>query len=447
MKNETIIKSTQEIGSSDLTRNSAIFCQSNLASLLISTKGKGLCIFLIGIWLALNSCNSDDGTSPVDNPPEPTGSILVKISTVGGDDDPDGYTLLVQGSPDKEVEANSELSIGNKRVGRYNVELTNISSHCAGTGTMSREVNVTANGTVTVEFEVDCKAILKDRIAYTKGLDNFTEFKYFSSKLDGSDEKVILDQVISFVGLRISPDGTKLTFTDRVVGTNMQQVFVMDADGQNVKMIPYIQTENPGLAAQFNSIWHPDGKKLTFRNASKTVTYDLETDERKELEFATGELFAAEEVFESGNKLLGIYFRNRPGEPSIRYLATVNTDGSELKFLKETTDLVFFNPRILNENKIVYFQRALTAGSFTETWQVNLDGSEDINISDKMGFAESDRLQSFTLSPDKSEFLFYVTNTSNSYFAKTKVNGTLQYITFPNLGLRRNPEWSLATKR
>jgi hypothetical protein len=296
----------------------------------------GILMLLFGIMLITNSCDNEDSTPPVTNEPDPTGTIVIKINTVGKDNDPDGYTLNVDGTAAREVGPNEEVTISNKKVGRYAVQLSSIASHCTGSGNMVREVNVTADGTVTVEFEVDCKAILRDRIAYNKGTVNFLDFRFYSSKLDGTDEKVILDKVIMSNKMSISPDGTRIAFSDRLEeGSIIQQVFVMDADGENVEMIPFEPSDTPGLTAQFFPVWHPDGKKLTFRNGFRTVTYDMETGNRSVLEFEQGEVFITNEVFDNGNKFLGTFIISKPGEPAVLKLATMNIDGSDVKILKE----------------------------------------------------------------------------------------------------------------
>lgn len=447
MKNQTYSVSRQWADLIDLAAVKFNFHGSSMDSCIQFIQKSRLFMLALCMTLALASCEEEQSTTrPVDNTPEPTGNILVKVTTVGGDDDPDGYTLTVQGISPVQVEPNGETPVNSQRVGRYQVELSGVASHCSTTGNLVREVNVTANGTATVEFEVSCKAILRDRIVYSKGLDNFTEFKIYSSKLDGTDERLILDQVGPVPSsVRISPDGTKISYSETAAGTSVSRVFVMDADGENIQMIPFIPSDNAGLTSQFNAVWHPDGKKLTFRNAAKTVTYDLETEVRSELEFGPGEFFSAEDVFDNGDKFLGVFFSSKPGEPSVRYLATMNSDGSDLKLLKESSNLLFTSSRISNGNSIVYFQR-LTTGSQNEVWQMNLDGTGDQKISDKMGFVSTDLLQSFSLSPDKSEFIVYLGRGLNFFFERTNVNGLNQSIGFPSPALRTHPVWSPITR-
>ncbi|TVP51447.1 MAG: hypothetical protein EA341_05365 [Mongoliibacter sp.] len=448
MKNPTK-SGLRQFSSSTKLHEKTVISSEIIPALLFSRIGnKTFLIFLVGTMLFLSSCDKEESTAPNTNDPEPTGNILVKISTLGADDDPDGYTLKVEGSAELNTDANGEYTIPNKRVGLYNVELTNISSHCTGNGNMLKEVTVAADGTTSVEFEVSCKAILRDRIVYSKGLDNFTEFKFHTSKLDGTNEKLLLDKVISFPNsIRISPDGTKLIFHDRIEENNSVQLFLMDANGDNLEMIPFEQNTNVGFMNQFNPVWHPDSKKITFRSGNKVVTYDLETAARVELELDNGESFSVNEILDNGNKFLGIYFINEVGEPAKRSIATMNSNGGDIKILKETTDYSFLAPRVVNGNTIVYMQRFNAPGFFLEPWMMNLDGTDDIQIKNKLGFSETDLPQSFTLSPDKTEMIFYIANGFNFYFGKTKINGNIQPINFENRALRIHPDWSAVTRK
>ncbi|GMQ28365.1 hypothetical protein [Algoriphagus confluentis] len=399
----------------------------------------------MGVLLVISCDNEDQNPAPPVNEPDPTGTIVVKINTVGKDDDPDGYNLIVEGSANRQVGPREEITISNKKVGRYSIELSGISNHCTGTGNMVREVNVPANGTATVEFEVDCKAILRDRLAYNKGTASFTEFKFYSSKLDGTDEKIILNKVIFSSQMRISPDGTKIAFSDRMEGTTIQQIFVMDADGENLEMIPFEPNENPAFTSQFLPVWHPDGKKLTFRNAARTVTYDLETGTRTVVQFEPNEVFIVNQVVENGSKFLGTYLTTRPGEPLTQRLATMNLDGSDLRFLKEGPSLLF-SGAVQNGNKITYIQREIGPVFVSDIWQMNTDGTEDRKINSSLGFSESEVLNTFTVSPDGSEFIFFVSSGPNSYLAKSKLSSTPQVINFSTSGVRNNPAWSPITR-
>lgn len=448
MKNPTKSGLRQILSSFELPRKPFIVSESNLASLFARLGNKALFIFLFSSVLYLSSCDKEDSAPPINNEPEPTGNILIKINTIGADEEPDGYILKVEGSPDINADANGEYTIQNKRVGRYNVELTQISNHCTENGNLVKEAVVTADGITTVEFEISCKAILRDRIVYSKGLDNFTEFKLHTSRLDGSGEKLLLDKVIAFPNsIRISPDGTKVVFHDRIEENNSIQVFVMDADGENLEMIPTEQNATTGLIPQFNPIWYPDGKRITYRFANRIITYNLETTEKVEFEIEMGHTFTVSEVFDNGNKFLGIYVIFTAGEPIKRYIATMNTDGSDLRILKESNDYFSLTPRIIDGNSIVYLQRFNAPGFFNEVWMMNIDGTDDKQITNKLGFSETDRLQSFTVSPDKKELIFYYANSVNFYFGKTKINGNIQPINFENRALRINPDWSQVTRK
>jgi hypothetical protein len=428
------------------------FQKSTFSSIVLFMRKMGLLFFFIGIVLTLNSCEKEEQSStPNINEPEPTGTILIKINTKGKDDDPDGYTLNVEGTASREVGPNEEVTISNKKVGKYNIELLGIASHCTGTGNMVREVNVSANGTATIEFEVECKAVLRDRIAYNKGTANFTDFKFYSSKLDGTDEKVILDKVIPPNRMNISPDGTKIAFMDRFQfeGTTILQTFIMDADGENIEMIPFDESisANPFLLSQVFPIWHPDGKKLTLRNGPRTVTYDMETGNASILELGPNQSFAVNEVFDNGNKFLGVFAIVTPGEPIVRKIATMNLNGTDIKFLKESSNLLFFDPRIINGNTIGYLQRVSTPGFFNEFWKMGLDGSDDMKVNSSLGFPESEVLNSFTVSPDGTEFIFFVSSGPNFYLSRSKLNGTPQQLNFSAPGVRNNPVWSPVTRK
>lgn len=405
-------------------------------------KKSSLRMAFIGILLALASCQSDENSSPPANEPDPTGTILIKINTVGKDEDPNGYDLIVEGSGTRQVGPVEEVRITNKRAGTYAVELSGIAGHCTGTGNMVREVIVTANGTATVEFEVDCKAILRDRLVYLNGPPTFTEFKLHTSKLDGTDEKILLDKIVPSTRMSISPDGTKIAFNDLMEGTSIFQIFTMDADGENVEMIPFEPNENPAFTSQILPVWHPDGKKLTFRNANRTVTFDLETKTRTVLQFDPGEVFVVSEVIENGNRFLGTYIISSPGVPFEQKLVTMNLDGSDIRILKEGINITFNSAILLDENSIAYIQRENVQGQTNEVWKINLDGTEDLKISDKFGFSQSEVLNSFTASPDGTEFIFFVTSSQNYYLSRTKVNGTPQILNFSSAGVRINPEWS-----
>jgi hypothetical protein len=101
----------------------------------------------------------------------------------------------------------------------------------------------------------------------------------------------------------------------------------------------------------------------------------------------------------------------------------------------------------MNGNSIAYIQRVNTPGFLNEVWKMNLDGTDDIKINSSLGFLESEALNSFTVSPDGTEFIFFVSSGFNFYLAKSKLNGTPQQISFSTTGVRNNPVWSPVTRK
>ncbi len=112
-----------------------------------------------------------------------------------------------------------------------------------------------------------------DRIVFTSTRDG--DLDLYSCKLDGSDVKRLTDAPGYDGGAFFSWDGSKIVWRapDRdsldveeskallarqLVRPSKLEIWIMDADGSNKKMI----TKNG--AANFGPFWHPDGKRIIF---------------------------------------------------------------------------------------------------------------------------------------------------------------------------------------
>ncbi|HEY9523590.1 MAG TPA: hypothetical protein VIR33_10135 [Thermopolyspora sp.] len=82
------------------------------------------------------------------------GSLVVRVTATGEDQDPSGYTVVVDG----EIVATEVLVSAALRVasGRHDVTLRDLTPSCSIAGDSTRTVDVPANGTVGLEYAVGC---------------------------------------------------------------------------------------------------------------------------------------------------------------------------------------------------------------------------------------------------------------------------------------------------
>lgn len=118
----------------------------------------------LGAGLALLACGDSTG-------PPGEGSLIVSVSTTGGDLDLDGYHLSVDGNVAVPIATNGEQTFL-VSVGSHNLEIEGVAHNCEVSGAGTRHsATVTAGGTVHVTFAVGC-ALTGVRIVMTStGLD------------------------------------------------------------------------------------------------------------------------------------------------------------------------------------------------------------------------------------------------------------------------------------
>ena len=87
---------------------------------------------------------------------QPFGVLRVITSTSGSGLDPDGYTLLFEGTLGYLLELNDDQLLPPLRPGQYSLELTEVSGNCSVTGENPRTVTVAARDTTVSTFEVSC---------------------------------------------------------------------------------------------------------------------------------------------------------------------------------------------------------------------------------------------------------------------------------------------------
>src|SRR5256885_1407889 len=84
-----------------------------------------------------------------------TGSLKVTTSTTGSDLDPDGYTVVVDGSQSKAIGINSSVTFSGLSPGDHSVQLNGLAQNCT-VSSNPRTESITVGNTTTTTFSVSC---------------------------------------------------------------------------------------------------------------------------------------------------------------------------------------------------------------------------------------------------------------------------------------------------
>ena len=106
-----------------------------------------------------------------DNPVEPsstarTGTLVITVITTGGNQDADGYHLIVDKGTPVEISPSSEVSLVLPN-GTHEIEVADIAPNCEMGGGNPRLVTVTTGGTAAVTFQIACPSFGALRISTT----------------------------------------------------------------------------------------------------------------------------------------------------------------------------------------------------------------------------------------------------------------------------------------
>ena len=109
-------------------------------------------VLVIGLTVSSASCG---GVGPTDSPEAPA-TLAVVTASDGSADDPDGYTIALDGGEPQPVGINDSLALGAIAVGAHELLLGEMARGCAPYGTNPRSVSAAAGQRVRVAFHVQC---------------------------------------------------------------------------------------------------------------------------------------------------------------------------------------------------------------------------------------------------------------------------------------------------
>jgi Tol biopolymer transport system component len=148
------------------------------------------------------------------------GDVEVTTASSGSDIDPNGYVLVLDGTPRLEIESTETATLA-MTAGRHEIALSGLTANCAVSGSNVQEVEVSAGATTQVDFEITCEP------APSAGHGN--ELAFVRSTIDTSTAEVTA------------------------------ALYLMNADGTGVRML---LPDFPGN--QTDPDWAPGGDRLVF---------------------------------------------------------------------------------------------------------------------------------------------------------------------------------------
>src|SRR6266571_4708 len=95
-----------------------------------------------------------------------TGSLTVTTSTTGSNLDPDGYTVVVDGSQSQAIGINTSVTFSGLSPGNHSVQLNGLAQNCT-VSSNPRTVSITAGTTTTTTFSVSCTATTTGTLSVT----------------------------------------------------------------------------------------------------------------------------------------------------------------------------------------------------------------------------------------------------------------------------------------
>lgn len=355
---------------------------------------KTVCIISVLIVASLAATACSDNSSSADS--ENSGTLRVKVETVGGDTSPAGYSFMLQGVGSFDTAANEEYTYRNIPEGSYTIELTQKASHCEVTSQNPRTVQIIAGTIIDISFQINCKAILRDKIVFLSNHEGVWSV-YQNSVSDHSKVRIPEFNVSATWRPSISPDGTRIAFVSTAQGFPLNQIWVMDADGTN-----FINITRDAQANSEFPVWSPDGTQIAYHRYTPNGEGDIYvmnadgTGRQNVTNSSTGDWWPA--WHPDGTKLA--FHTIEAGSPF--YISTINVDGSGRQELLRGQQF-FRNPSWSPDGSRLAFQCNINSG----IWEIclsNGDGSNPQNISNLGVSGRQHRLVSW--SPDGTMLTF-----------------------------------------
>jgi len=391
-----------------------------------------LILILIPAGLMISCGDSSTSADP------DLGSVEVQILTTGGDDNPPAFRVTVQGGGTKNVDANNTETFNNLEPGIYSVEISDIADHCTMSSENPQSFEITGSETLSVTFEINCIGILRNKIVFTRFENGAANL--YKSDPNGENISQITDFGIGdYWKLAISPDGTKILFVSDGGGFTTSQIWVVNADGENLENL----TSDPQRFHEFPS-WSPDGSQIAYHSyvqGGEGDIFIMNADGSGKINVTnstTGEWWP--DWSPNGNTIA--FHVIETGIPS--YISTINVDGTSRSILLQGEETSFANPSWSPDGSKIAFRSNLESEISWEICVADADGSNGNCLTDLRDNEVTHRFPGW--SPDGSQLVFDSNRDEslNSYdvFVINADGSGLKNITDDNESSSYFPDWS-----
>lgn len=198
-------------------------------------------------------------------PNEGQGSLLtVSNVTTGGDFDPDGFTVTIDGTRTGLMELNELVGFYDVASGPHTVSLSGIAPNCSVDGEPTATVTVASGGTARLEFNIACEPapeLAALRIVFARATGDYgfrAGSAIIAMNADGSGRVQLTNGLFNDYAPDVSPDGGTIAFNRDPAGAPWYDTGIhsMNADGTGGVQLTDSWSYDPD--------WSPDGTRITF---------------------------------------------------------------------------------------------------------------------------------------------------------------------------------------
>lgn len=215
----------------------------------------------------LLGCGADSGS--VQGPESFTdASVTVTVTTLGDEQDPDGYELLLDGNLVQRLRTNAEATVSITAERTHSLELGDIAPNCRVADRPGQAftnpiiLQGRADQRLKEPFTVFCLPETAGGIYFQT--DFVPGVGIFSAWMWGTGGRTV--GVTEGTQIAVSREGNRIAFVRLDMATGCRELFTADADGGNEVQL----TDSPDVAEE-NPSWSPDGAKIVFHRTERPL--------------------------------------------------------------------------------------------------------------------------------------------------------------------------------